>query len=76
MDHRTYCKLSRERLIGRQVRLTRSIETQRGVVFDEGTVMEIVGKHGGFELRAPRCSHCNLSPGITKVSPADVELVD
>lgn len=74
MDYQTYQKMSLTSLRGRKVRTL--LELHNGyVTIAEGTTMTIIGKRGGLELRAEPCTTCGLGAQITKVPPADVELL-
>ena len=60
--------------IGRNVRTLRVIATSI-VEIPAGTVMEVVGNHGGLDLKAPACPGCGIRPFVRKVAAYDVVLL-
>jgi len=64
--------------IGKKVRTLKDIQNGRYKI-PKGTIFEIEGKYGGFDLRGLEvCPHCNigLKIYISKVEPTNLELID
>jgi hypothetical protein len=65
-------------LVGRHVRLRRRMETQGGLMFEEGEVLLITRLFGGLHLQTVKhCMACSRGRrlSITRVSPRSVELL-
>lgn len=61
-------------MMGRQVRLRREIETNKGSKYPKGTLFWVIGVHRGW-LQLSKDPHLDLI-GVRKVPPSDCELAE
>lgn len=60
--------------IGKKVKVGKELQTSV-IVVPPGTIMEIVGKRGGFSLSGERCQRCGIRPIISQVDPCELMLL-
>ena len=71
---REYEKLTRDEVKGRKARNLREFRTG---MYDIriGSVLEVIHKRGGYDLRGRTCASCGVSVYVRKVKPVDLEWV-
>lgn len=75
MDYRLYQKLTKTQVVGRKVRLRRTISNGR-YDFAAGTVMTIEDKKRGYTLKTDSCPTCGVSARVSRVEPYNVDLLE
>lgn len=75
MDRKWYRRMTKEAMLGLQVRSLRRIDNQLGRA-PAGTIFVIEHKYNGLSLLSRECGDCGMQFRVSRVSPRDVELME
>lgn len=74
MTRQDYEKMTEAELVGRFVATTVDMQNGRNTIA-KGTIAKITRKFGGLDLNVAPCTHCGVGVRISRVKPADVDLL-